>query len=536
MTKFERRKKREEMRRLEAEENRKDKLKKISEKKPRPANYRKDSNGDIVLFGAIKISKVSWIVLGIIAFIGVYFVIGDMYGETEEYVPPLSFEECELIEHNDPICTTNYKFCRTYADGNALCQFAEKNPFTNVDPNEKKYTDEEQDFLPPSQFILPLISWADARSADEPTCYSQACKEVIPESTNDKQKTAEELNRDVNQLRKDIQIIQDKLIASEKFVQEWDMKEPDYRNKINSSERELEDAEDDFELKKTEYRHAMDVKAKNDDDIQMQKDAQKAYEDASKKLANAQKKYEKSLVEYDQRYEEYLGAQDDVIDYENELKDLLDELALARIQANIIHREHQFVSIILSQSCIRAIENQVPTKCPTYRELKEVFDSTLPEISGEFVDLGYDISRQDPKYKNYWNYYKQLKSWKVITVDPDAEMMKRSAVIEIQPSGFSYLENISSHDKDPSLNVVDEERYIWNDIKITDRCNKAIVAPDMQKITDVINHFLSKCQTEIDTKQTIEHELTDMFIGDSQFYAYQHWLQEAISKCKTKCN
>ena len=58
----------------------------------------------------------------------------------------------------------------------------------------------------------------------------------------------------------------------------------------------------------------------------------------------------------------------------------------------------------------------------------------------------------------------------------------------------------------------------------------------MQKITDVINHFLSKCQTEIDTKQTIEHELTDMFIGDSQFYAYQHWLQEAISKCKTKCN
>jgi len=71
-------------------------------------------------------------------------------GYQGKFIPPMSFEECKDIDFNDDLCTLDYRFCREYADGEYLCQYAEEDPFVNVDPDEVKYTEEEQDFLAPT--------------------------------------------------------------------------------------------------------------------------------------------------------------------------------------------------------------------------------------------------------------------------------------------------------------------------------------------------------------------------------------------------
>jgi|32_taG_2_1085360.scaffolds.fasta_scaffold00844_21 hypothetical protein len=538
MTKFERKKKRKEMRRAQADQEREEKANKEKkvEKKARPANYRRDSEGSIILFGAVKISKMSWIVLGIIGLVGIYLAVGFHYGEGDVVEPMISFEECEAIDFNDSLCSLEYKFCRTYADGKTICQYAQEDPFVNVDEGMNFYAPEEQDFLPPTDFILPLVQWAEARGDDEPTCYTSYCKTMHPEQDKSKEQTIKELNRSVIDLRKDISIIEDRLITAERKVMEWTMDEPVYRQKVTSTEHKLEDAEEEFEYKKTMYRHAMDVKPRNDEDINMQDIAKKEYDNASRQLTNAQKDYNVAQKQYDDAYDEYLEAQDDVHDLKDELDFLLDELALARIDANLIHRENKFISIILSESCKRMIEYEIPTECPTYRELEAMFDNTFPNVSGGFVDKGYDIERENPKYSNHWNYYKQLEHWKIITVDPDVGMMRQSAVIEIQPNSFTYLENIKNTDKSRSYNSTGYERYVWSDIKYTDRCTKAIVAPDMDLVGQAINHFLKKCQDDVNNKETFSVEKSFFDMRESAGWQYVQWVEDAKKQCKEKCN
>jgi hypothetical protein len=101
-----------------------------------------------------------YVIVGIIS--GLIFFYGGMNGWYDQFAPddiqkdmfaPLSFEYCESIDFNDSMCALDYKFCRTYADGESICQYAETNPFVNVDPNEKKFTAEEQDFMPPKMFL-----------------------------------------------------------------------------------------------------------------------------------------------------------------------------------------------------------------------------------------------------------------------------------------------------------------------------------------------------------------------------------------------
>jgi hypothetical protein len=539
MTRFERKKKRKDMRRAQADQERETKLKKTKNDTPkkRPANYRKGSDGSIILFGAIKISKISWVVLGIIALVGIYFAIAFHHGEQLEDMPPvMSFEECELNEFRNDMCKLDYKFCRTYADGKTICQYAENNPFVNVDEEEKFYAPEEQDFLPPVQFIAPLISWADARSDDEPICYSQICKNENPEVTNNKEKTVKELNRDVLDIRKEIDKVEDELSDAQLIVQQWVRDEVIYDNRVNSAERDYEDYEEKFKDAETNYRHAMDVKVRSDEDIKLQKDALDEYKRASIDLNNAKKEYEKAKKEHDEKTEEYWEAYKLRYDLEDKLEELLDELSEARIHANIVHRDNQFISITLSQACLTAIKNDVNQNCPTYRELRDAFDNTVPLVSGEFVDLGYDIKREESKYQNYWNYYKQMKSWKIITVDPDTEMSERSMNIIIQPSAFSYVENVKTTSKNESINIHEHERYIWRDLKVSDRCNKALVSPDMDTINKAINHFLSNCNSELTTRETVPMPLSVFDIVDSSFHRYANWLAHAQDECKVKCN
>ena len=199
-----------------------------------------------------------------------------------------------------------------------------------------------------------------------------------------------------------------------------------------------------------------------------------------------------------------------------------------------IRDSYQFVTLTLSDTCLTMIENDFPTKCPTYRTLYHTFDTSIPLISGEIVDLGYDIKRLEPKYQNHWKYYEQIKEWKVIVVDPDADLKHRAVNIVIQPNGFQYLENIHSDMKDPSYNAEDSERYVWSNMKVT-ACNSAIVAPDLESIATVVEHVMSKCQTDLNQVETIEVMPTPYVKEDSPAWNFFNWLNNAMNQCKEKC-
>ena len=78
--------------------------KKSQPKKPKEWK-RRDKNGDIILWNAIKISKTSRYVIGGMATIIILFAISPIF-EDQNYVEPerLSFVECEAIDFNDKWC------------------------------------------------------------------------------------------------------------------------------------------------------------------------------------------------------------------------------------------------------------------------------------------------------------------------------------------------------------------------------------------------------------------------------------------------
>jgi len=566
-SKAERRIKRKDRRRAEADQNRKEREKIKDEKekeerkinnvkKARPANYRRDMDGNVILFGNIKISKMSGVVFGIIAAIAVFFAVvstgvGDMEYEKIDY------GYCVDIEFNDAMCTLEYKHCKTFADGNAECVYAEDSPWDEVVTDETKWAPEEQDFLPPpklppTDFILPFIQYAEARGEDEPACYT--CKDKgESDKTGDEDNlwsrnqeltpteqqalddlTPEKTNKTVKELKQELEELEDRINEIERKVQLWVLEEPLLRSERFVAESAFEEAEDAFDSAKRDYRHAMDMKVRSGEDIDKQELALKEFKAAARQLQVAEKQFGFAERLYDEELEMHRERQNDLVLLEDELKDLLDELNEARLQSNLSNRNYQFVTISLSDTCLKMIENGFPTKCPTYRTLYHTFDTSIPLISGQMEDLGYDISRQEPKYEQHWKYYEQIKEWNVIIVDPDHELKNRAINIVVQPNSFDYVENIHSPSKNESYNAADSERYVWKNMKVT-QCNKAIVAPDLESIAIVVEHVMNKCQTDLDQVETIQIMPTPYVKEDSPAWNFFKWLNDAMSQCKGKC-
>ena len=538
LAKGERRKKREEIRRIVAEDERRRKDKQQKKSSPRKTNYRKDKEGNIILFGNLRFSKTALGVLIGIGGIGVFFYIMSLgVGEMEGYIEPeFSFESCEEGGFTADMCKFYYKHCREYADGTSICEFAEEDPWINYDRDENKWTDEEQDFLPPTEimpkfWLFPFIQFAEARGGDEPSCYTDACKKAHPNL--DDGDGSEEV-KDVETAKADLDEIKDNISDLIVQINEWDLDSLKWHTDLRDKENEMEDAEEEYDLAKKEHRWAMDVKPQNTADIDMQKEAIKEFDIATKKLKHAQKQFALEQNLYDKRHAELLEAKNELIYARDSLDLALDDVTTAKVNANQkAEGNNKFINIVLSKSCLQLIENNMTTDCPTYTELRDVWDNTLPHVSGEWTETEFDIKRESPKYKDYWNYYEALPSWKIITVDPDADIMERGITITIQATDFIYHENIDSTDKTPSYNNTGAVKYEWKNVKYHDNCRQVMMAPDTALLAGIINNLWDNCDSHKPT--VIELFFEKMDSTTSQFYAYESWLTDALERCKEKC-
>ena len=148
MTKYDRMHARKEARKAAKEAERRGDVEK-KEKQKKRATYRKDGQGNIILFGWL---KVTWVAIAMI--IGIVLIT--------------SFLAFALIMNDEEFRDENCRnpFCRLFIG-------EEIDPNDNIPFVPKLPPDEEGDW--------ELIPEAEARGEDEPVCYSPACKKKYAE-------------------------------------------------------------------------------------------------------------------------------------------------------------------------------------------------------------------------------------------------------------------------------------------------------------------------------------------------------------------
>ena len=523
--------------------------KKLLPKKPK-AWKRRDKDGSIILWNAIKLSKTSAYLIGVMGVIALLFAASPLF-EDPNYVEPerYSFAECEAIDFEDMYCVYDFKWSREYEDGGKIYEYAEFDPFVDLPVLENKYTEAEQDFLPPTEtpslidnignFILFPVAYGEHDYLNNkphdalPTLDDFGLVFLENELPDDK----EELKKHIEQLRLDMDTIEIELREVEDDLNSWYFDEIDLKNDKRDAEHEWEDREESLDEAETAYRHAQDMKVRDQVDLRFQDQAFLDYKIEARAFANAEKTWMRAQLAFDVGHEQHRQQEQDVIRLTEELEDTLKELSKARIKMNLIFRDFQFINVNLSKTCQTLIEYEMQTKCPTYREMIPLFDNTLPNISGAFVEVGYDVKRLPSPLHDHWRYYEQMTETRVVSVDADTELFDRGINITILAKDFTILEDTGRNDKTDSYNSSTLEQTLWKNIHVSDKCDKVTVGPDLKVIEAAILHVLNKCTTDLsEFQETTQHEPTPIIKEESAQWRYLQWIAEMVKSLHDDSN
>jgi hypothetical protein len=546
--------------------------KKLLPKKPK-AWKRRDKDGSIILWNAIKLSKTSAYLLGVMGVIALLFVASPLF-EDPNYVAPerYSFAECEAIDFEDMYCIYDFKWTREYADGGTISEYAEFDPFVDLPVLGDKYTPEEQDFLPPGSdtddvsidlsdeewndilkdfsignFILFPMAHAThdyiSGYAEHDKYDSEKYEDVnlnefglvfvedeLPEDKGELKKVIEQLRLDLDTIQIELQDVEDELNS-------WYFDEITLKNDKRNAEREWEDREESLDEAETAYRHAQDMTVRDSTDLNIQDQAFLDYKIESRAYVNAEKTWMRAQLAFDVGMDKHREEVQDQIRLNDELEDKLIELSEARIKMNLIFRDYQFININLSKTCQTLIQYELQTKCPTYREMIPLFDNTLPRISGGFVEVGYDVKRLPSPLDDHWHYYEQMTATRVVSVDADTDLFDRGVNITILAKDFTILEDTGRNDKTESYNSSTLEQTLWKNIHVSEKCDKVTVGPDLKVIEAAILHVLNKCTTDLtEFQEVIQHEPTPIIKEESAQWRYLQWIAEIVKGLRDDSN
>lgn len=185
------------------------------------------------------------------------------------------------------------------------------------------------------------------------------------------------------------------------------------------------------------------------------------------------------------------------------------------------------VEILLSQSCNTLLKNNIPSNCPTIKELSK-FDTSNQAVSGKFViGPNGDYSRTKPQIKNNWTFYTKPIACVECNVDLFRPDVIKTILIESGP--FTYI------NKTQILN--NTHSFISFSNQIIQGCTTATITYDPKLLHNVINYFESECQTKIilqgnKTNPTPDHEFNPK---DSVQMKYNDYLSQvkkiALGNC-----
>ena len=218
------------------------------------------------------------------------------------------------------------------------------------------------------------------------------------------------------------------------------------------------------------------------------------------------------------------------------------------------------IGITLSASCIEMIKNDIPTTCPTYKELADNLDSSDQNISGKFGFKDGFYQRLEPDMENSWRWYEFDNNLRIF-VDPPVGMESRIKMIEIRPNFDTFTVNgeqiqsqkyeyediefitpYSNKTETKAFKVETQKsgRTLYHDRFIDDYCKVAMLNSDtwLDTFPDTLHHMRQNCDegtTHLDIVEFIPFMTREFLMTDSPSWKALQWFETAKIECKELC-
>ena len=361
--------------------------------------------------------------------------------------------------------------------------------------------------------MILSMQFADARSESEPTCYSQACKKAQLENgtatttASEIERSEENVQLEIHDTLKETKLLieetEEKIIELVENMSDYDMTMQGSENSIKPALNELNSYKHVVKKAQEDYKQAF-ADATSSGGLDEAKSLRDAYDEAVIELERLEQVYEDIKLKASDDEDFYWEKKRELMELKELLETQTGEKEDLMFDLRMSQRNNQFIVIDISGTC--KVLNKLSYEDPdfTYRgdclKIRDLLhlNTADPTISGEFVDMGYDMVREKSHYKEYWKFYEQIPNWKVITVAPaDGEMYKKSTLITVSPNPVHYIKPPGA--KDPtsvqgSFNPLSNERYEWYDIYIDRYCENVLVSPDIKIVQIALNQVMKDCK------------------------------------------
>jgi len=192
-----------------------------------------------------------------------------------------------------------------------------------------------------------------------------------------------------------------------------------------------------------------------------------------------------------------------------------------------------YTGILLGNTCITMIKNNLATNCPTYEDLLSVFtDTSNRKVSGDFVVKDGYLHRDTSPHHNQVEYYR-TETKELMFIDPPSDMLEYMKLIIIEPSITEY--KIAGQTITNNTLVFGTAR-----LENSDCSEVRITTSDWYLLLgDTVNYMKHNCDkafTNYDTIKKKSWPRTTHDITTTYKYQYDLWVKNAIEECgKSYC-
>ncbi len=231
-------------------------------------------------------------------------------------------------------------------------------------------------------------------------------------------------------------------------------------------------------------------------------------------------------------------------------------IVLIGISPPLTHAET--FGVVLDNTCLTFIKNDLKTSCPTYEDILTLFPDTSNQLySGYFGYYNGIYQRMPSQVEDSHEFYRFLNQTNLIFIDPPSHSRDRIKMIEIKANFKEYLLPFDKTTKetityktftnetrtivkyaDPTFN--NEDRTLtFGQYRYINNCNYAYIDSGswIELLGDTINHFNHNCSLNstryIDTFTT-QLDRTEHDISTSYKWKLEQWQKEMINRCGFK--
>lgn len=190
--------------------------------------------------------------------------------------------------------------------------------------------------------------------------------------------------------------------------------------------------------------------------------------------------------------------------------------------------------IVLDNTCLTYIKNNLTTICPTYEDILLLFtDNSNKLVSGDFGYKDGIYQRLPTKVHDSYEYYRYDGDKITVFVDPPADTRTRIQMIEIKANldDYKLANKLSYNASDHSLKM-GNDRFVQN-------CRHAFINAELWQVLlgDTLFHLTKNCSkdstrftdTYTTTLSKINHD-----ISTSYKFKLEAWQTQMLNQCGKK--